>query len=253
MRRFWMVIWIVLCSACSNEPESQPVDREALKAELRAEILAEMRTLIPASSSSEASEKQSEPSVPGPTVVVDEPVDDAEMVPSVEPAVEPKRPMHSTTPSVPKDPVRVVSPSDAVKPPAAEKNPSIVPIAEVAVPEDVAPHASLAVVRLDVATGVNRERREPENIGKTFSLADTSMLYAYMAVQNKGNPAQVSVEWYRAGTRRSHITLNVGHSIRGWRTWSKVRLGAKDSGPWEVHVLDTKGHLLHRSAFEVTP
>jgi len=219
------------------------VDREALKAELRAELLAEMRAMHPAQQTA----NPTPPSViePVEVAVVDpDPLKDEVRVPPVVPSVEKEEPA----------PADDSEPAEPPPPPApVEVEPAVVPITTAEVQPEIPPHPSLAVVRLDVATGVNRELREPENVGKTFSLATTSILYAYIAVQNKGNPAEVVVEWYRAGTRRSHITLNVGHSIRGWRTWSKVRLGSKDSGPWEVHVLDGKGHLLHRAAFEVRP
>ena len=118
--------------------------------------------------------------------------------------------------------------------------------------EKAAPRV-LSVVRLDIAAGVDRTNRQPEGVATTFSLAQSSQLYAYLVVQNKGDETEVVAEWYRGSTRRSQMQLSVGHSIRGWRTWSKVRLTSGDVGAWQVRVLTGQGVLLHTASFQVEP
>ena len=237
----------LLLTGC-NAPEK--LDKEALraelKAELKAEILAELRSQEPPPARPR----------PEPRVADDEPDLPADLPGAREPATpradEPVRePAKPTEPAVDEpvdDPLADAPPSE----PAEPAEPADEPKAdEPAVAEDPAEPSSkseLTLMTLDIAKGIDRDTRTPVEPGKVFSQNDDK-LYAYAIVKNPGEPTTVSIEWLHGDDVKSRLELKVGHSVRGWRTWSTAR--AKRPGKWSVRVSDESGALVGATHFEV--
>ena len=114
---------------------------------------------------------------------------------------------------------------------------------------EVSPSQSLIVSKLVIARNI--KRRRPLGLGTQFRLRD-ERLWGFIEVSNLQKPSQVWMEWHRDGELRSRLLVKVGMSER-WRTWSWQRLSKRDTGRWEVTVLDEENTVLARRNFTVSP
>ena len=104
------------------------------------------------------------------------------------------------------------------------------------------------VIEGGLATGV--ERRTPTGIGTEFSTA-TERIWAFIKVRNRVGPTHVKMVWKKNGKKRWSYDLRVGKS-RGWRTWSRKKVGRRDVGSWSVDVLDAEGKVLVTMPFTIS-
>ena len=170
---------------------------------------------------------------------------------SVEPAA---APVHAQ----PKEPARELSWKDLAdrvgSPARPEPTTPKEPVAEPApvVPDKPSepPRAAgdVKVVQSAVATSV--EERMPQGVASRFS-ASVTQLWAWVKVSNATDAAtKITMLWKRAGQVKSRVELRIGVSP-GWRTWSRRRIGPRDTGSWTIEILDDKGGLLDKLSFEV--
>jgi hypothetical protein len=163
--------------------------------------------------------------------------------------------------------VDAVSITDTVSGPDAPMTPSITapvvtpaPIEEAPTAEASGPDTTddandldcagrdLSIVNAQVARSV--AHRKPIGVSGSFEVGEK--VWAWVAVKNRGDAAEVTMIWRRDGTIRSRMTLDVGKSPR-WRTWSRRTLRRSDVGTWTVDVLGPDGFILDSMSFEVTP
>jgi hypothetical protein len=249
----WIVTLVILVAGCSEQEKSTEIDREALKAELRQEIVAELAQPSQARQPAMPTAEKAPPALGDRVEIlaVEEPVSNPGQPQEAENQPEETQP--TPPPAAPVVPASGAVAEEAKDELAAPQEVPASPAPVEVLPVEKAAPSVLSVIRLDIAAGVDRANKQPEGVATTFSLAQVSQLYAYVVVQNKGAETEVVAEWYRGSTRRSRMPLTVGHAIRGWRTWSKVRLASNDVGAWQVRVLDGQGMLLHTTSFQVVP
>lgn len=109
--------------------------------------------------------------------------------------------------------------------------------------------AAARVTRLSVAKGV--ERRQPVGEAERFERGSYERLYAYLEVDNRGEPGAVVVSFVPpgGGPERGRVRLDVGASPR-YRTWAYSR--AVDlPGRWAAVVRSLDGRELARTSFDV--
>lgn len=272
-----------------NSPKSSEVDREAIKAELKAELRAELMRELRAEAAEKESETPDElsptersghgavnveqgqkeapaevnsnvPEVPSQRSVDTPPKPAPEVVAA--PGVKPDQtePVVNNKPQPPTP--RVAQPVSPIEAPGKELAPAPTPpsIRRLAtqqpplagkplVPLNVKP-TNLTVRQLLIGTGIDREKRRPVGVNKTFQLEEKSKLYAYVVVKNPDAESHVVVEWRQDKKVRSQVKLKVGHSVHGWRTWSSARI-APQSGQWTVRILDAHARSLSQTTFLV--
>lgn len=107
--------------------------------------------------------------------------------------------------------------------------------------------AAVSVTAQAIAPSV--VERNPVAAGGGFD-ASVGALYAWVQVKNLGAETTISMVWKKDGKTRLTVELPVGHS-RGWKTWSKKGISAKDGGAWTVEVHDADGALVQTLAFNV--
>ncbi len=133
-------------------------------------------------------------------------------------------------------------------PPAAAPGTAAAPAAKA--PRAQAPlDAAARVTRLSVAKGV--ERRQPVGEAERFERGSYERLYAYLEVDNRGEPGAVVVSFVPpgGGPERGRVRLDVGASPR-YRTWGYSR--AIDlPGRWSAVVRSLDGRELARTSFDV--
>jgi hypothetical protein len=109
--------------------------------------------------------------------------------------------------------------------------------------------AAARVTRLSVSRGV--ERRQPVGEAERFERGSYERLYAYLEVDNRGEPGAVVVSFVPpgGGAERGRVRLDVGASPR-FRTWAYSR--AVDlPGRWAAVVRSLDGRELARTSFDV--
>jgi hypothetical protein len=109
--------------------------------------------------------------------------------------------------------------------------------------------AAAKVTRLSVSRGV--ERRQPVGEAERFERGSYERLYAYLEVDNRGEPGAVLVSFVPpgGGPERGRVRLDVGGSPR-YRTWAYSR--AVDlPGRWAAVVRSLDGRELARTSFDV--
>jgi hypothetical protein len=109
--------------------------------------------------------------------------------------------------------------------------------------------AAARVSRLSISRGV--ERRQPIGEAVRFERGSYERLYAYLEVDNRGEPGAVVVSFVPpgGGPERGRVRLDVGASPR-YRTWAYSR--AVDlPGRWAAVVRSLDGRELARTSFEV--
>jgi hypothetical protein len=99
------------------------------------------------------------------------------------------------------------------------------------------------------AIGTGVYGRAPIGVASTFH-PSTGQLLAWIKVQNTGKPQPLFMVWRKAGKEAVRLELEVGTG-KGWRTWSRKRIGPKDVGHWSVEVVTASGTHLGELAFEV--
>jgi hypothetical protein len=102
---------------------------------------------------------------------------------------------------------------------------------------------------LEGAAARSIAERRPEGPAERFP-ADVGQVVAFVHVRNDGPQTQVRQRWTHDGKVRYTALLTVGTS-KGWRTWSRHRMGAKDAGAWTVETLSPDGTVLATTRFEV--
>jgi hypothetical protein len=109
--------------------------------------------------------------------------------------------------------------------------------------------AVLSLKRIQLAEAV--KDREPVDPEETFSMANTSKLYAFLELSNAAAEEQkVTVTFVPPIGGATKVTLDVGPQKR-WRTWA-LRKSLSAPGTWRVVVRDSSGHELGSRSFEVT-
>jgi len=145
--------------------------------------------------------------------------------------------------------------------------PAVTPVAVLATPASDKPASAPAkaapaakkgdgsqvkVKRLVVATGVERAKREPVGAANTFKKGDFDRLFAFVEVENKGDPADVIVTFEPEQTgadAKGNVTLEVGSSPH-FRTWAFSR-AVDHAGDWVAVVRAADGRELAREPFSV--
>lgn len=110
---------------------------------------------------------------------------------------------------------------------------------------------ALSVKRLVLATGVEKARREPLGVGKSFNHGAYERLYAFVEIENPGDEAEVTVSFEPPTTKpaRGNVRLDVGTSPR-WRTWASSR-AVDEKGEWAAVVTAPDGRELAREKFVI--
>jgi hypothetical protein len=103
------------------------------------------------------------------------------------------------------------------------------------------------IVDSAIASGV--EKRVPTGLADVFG-TDAGTVWAWVAVENLGEPTKITMVWRRDDKVRSTLELSVGTSPR-WRTWSRNHIRKFDAGEWTVDLYDTDGNLLDTLEFTV--
>jgi hypothetical protein len=106
--------------------------------------------------------------------------------------------------------------------------------------------ADLGVSRVVVATGV--EDREPVGAAETFS-AGVDEIVCFSEVTGAGAGSEVVHVWYQGEVERARVTLTA--EGERWRTWSRIQIGADQTGPWRVVVEGPDGTALGQVSFEI--
>jgi hypothetical protein len=106
--------------------------------------------------------------------------------------------------------------------------------------------ASDALSVRDLVLTRNVAERMPTDSVDAFA-ADDAVGYAFVRVNNPGDPTTVRVVWRRDNQEHGSVPLNVGTSS-GWRTWSSTNLSP---GNWQVEVVAADGAVLSRKDFTV--
>lgn len=89
---------------------------------------------------------------------------------------------------------------------------------------------------------------EREPVGTTDSfMVDDQRAFAFVRINNEGEPTRVNFVWRYAGEEHASIPMNIGRSP-GWRTWSSVNLRP---GSWSVQVVSGDGVILAQRSFSV--
>lgn len=89
-------------------------------------------------------------------------------------------------------------------------------------------------------------------VGEALAFAPGDTVHALAVVENPAAKSAVEMFWKRDGEVRSRVKLDVGRG-KGWRTWSRHRIGTRDLGAWTVEIRAEDGTLLEELAFEVVP
>lgn len=146
------------------------------------------------------------------------------------------------------DPVPVIADLDEA---LAEEVALDEPAAPAAVEDDTPDfaHPTLEVVDYGLGTGV--ENRQLTGQADSFDLS-VGKVWAWIKVNNSGDPSQVTMVWKRDGEESWRIDLNVGTSP-AWRTWSRKTIRKWDAGIWTVDILAPDGTMIESIEFEVKP
>ena len=167
-------------------------------------------------------------------------------VAAVEPTPSPRMRIEEADAGALLAPARPAAPASVA---ALAPAPKPLPVTHVVVRQPAKPvvTGSLHLRRAVLATSI--EERTPKGIAKHFDL-DVGTVFAFVEVANPGDPTALTMVWKKDGVEKSRIDLTLGHG-KGWRTWSKKRIGKKDAGEWTVDVLLDNGVALKRLAFRV--
>ncbi len=92
------------------------------------------------------------------------------------------------------------------------------------------------------------EKRQAVGEADVYEPGDT--VNALVVMHNEGPEVPVEMVWKRDGAVKSRVRLDVGTG-KGWRTWSRHTVGARDVGAWTVEVRAEDGSLLDTLSFEV--
>ena len=260
-----LLLVLGVAGGCNRKPARQELDgatRDALKAEIKKELKAELtrellRELMRAPVARPEVAAGPAPA-PANRPVVRNPYPQPDRSPQpVAPRPEPARPV-APPPKAP-EPVAEPDPEPRPEPKPEPKpepsKPSPAPPADDdggvgGVSEGVVAAGRVDVTQFVVAKDLDRSKREPDGVATTFE-GGLPHLYAYVVAKNAGEDTKVTIEWVQGANVRSRIALKVGHSTRGWRTWSKLRLPKRSSGKWTVMVRDENNQIVARSTFTV--
>lgn len=159
-----------------------------------------------------------------------------------EPVAQAAVPAPAAAPALPSEPAPIVEHVE----PEVPVEPSI----DLNEGDDVpAPPRTTRVRIVDSAIATNVQQRVPTGLGEVFS-TDAGTIWAWVAVENRGEPTKVTMVWRRDDKVRSTLDLPVGTSPR-WRTWSRTRLRKFDAGEWTVDIYDEDGNVLDTLEFTV--
>jgi hypothetical protein len=111
---------------------------------------------------------------------------------------------------------------------------------EAASPWSEAPEGSFKVNRFVLTRSVSD--REP-GARVTTVPCDTTRVYAFAELHNKGTRSHVVMVWEQDGEEIVRHRLEVGRSP-SWRTWSYQRALPALKGTWTVTLLDASGEQL---------
>ncbi len=138
------------------------------------------------------------------------------------------------------------SPVEEARDIAPVPEPNAAPVADIH-PAPAAKQTRVRIVDSAIATSV--EQRVPTGLGEVFG-TEVGTVWAWIAVENLGEPTNVTMVWRRDDKVRSSLELSVGTSRR-WRTWSRNRIRKFDAGEWTVDMYDAEGNLLDTLEFTI--
>ena len=258
-----LLFWAPGCNRGEDGGKLSPAEREKLKTELKAEIAAELepklkrellRVMLDRKTVLADAGKRDRSAVDVPEADPAAPVRLPRERPAEEAAVDAPR---AAAAPVEVPPIEEPTPEPADEPATEPTEAPALPVAEEPAAEPGEPGiepSDVEIVQLVIGDGLDREKRVPLNPGRTFS-ADSGKLYAYVIAKNPGEETKLTIEWLLGGPTgkvMSRIALRVGHSTRGWRTWSTLRISSKSVGSWHVRVLDAAGAVVGKTSFRVT-
>ena len=92
-------------------------------------------------------------------------------------------------------------------------------------------------------------KRNPIKPGFSF-INDVDSLFCYTKITNSGTKQEIKHIWYFEDKEISAVVYNIKPSYN-YRSWSKKRILAKQTGNWKVDVVDANGDVLGSRSFSI--
>jgi len=105
----------------------------------------------------------------------------------------------------------------------------------------------LMVKKIVIAESV--AEREPVNVDTVFS-ADIGKVFCHTVIVNGDTSRTITHLWKYEGEAVAEVGLEIKKSSK-WRTWTSKTINKKQTGKWQVKVLNENGDVLATKCFTI--